>query len=131
LVFWLATLMPVYERENYYAKLVEANLWLKKYLPNWQLVIIGLRRKIEDNWFNFYLYQAKEFVWRSFLGAWLERFIKQMQWDLMAQKKKDLAVLEDKRVIISDTMLKFHESDRRLEYQEKFEKKREELLKNL
>jgi len=131
LIFWLATLWPVYERDNFYAKFIEANSWLKKYLPNWQPVVSGLRRRIEDNWYNKFIYQVKEFFWGGFLGNWLENFLKQIQLKLMAQKKKDLAILGDNRVIISDSMLKFHENDRRLEFQDKFEKKRVELVKNL
>jgi hypothetical protein len=100
-------------------------------LPNWQPIWPSLRRRIEDNRFNLFIYRCKEFVLNSIIGNWLENFLKQIQLKHMSQKKKDLAILEDKRVIISDTMLKFHESDRRLEYQEKFEKKRIELVENL
>jgi len=131
LVFWLATLWPVYERDNFYQKLIESNSWLKKYLPNLQPIWPSLRRRIEDNRFNSFIYKCKEFILGSIIGNWLENFLKQIQLKLMAQKKKDLAILEDKRVIISDLMLKFHENDRRLEYQEKFEKKRIELVENL
>jgi hypothetical protein len=131
LVFWLATLWPAYDRDNFYQKLIAANAWLLKYLPNWQPVEPNLRYKAEDNYYNATLYNLKEFVLKSFMGNWWENLLKQIQLKFMSQKKKDLAVLGDKRVIISDSILKFHENDRRMEYQEKFEKKREELLKNL
>ncbi|OGY41573.1 MAG: hypothetical protein A2Y82_01105 [Candidatus Buchananbacteria bacterium RBG_13_36_9] len=131
LVFWLATLWPVYERDNFYQKLIEANSWLKKYLPNWQPVLPGLRRRVEDNWLNQFIYQIKEFFCHGFLGNWLTSFFKQIQLKFMSQNKKDLAVAEDKSVIITDTILKFHENDRRAEYQERFERKRQELAEKL
>ena len=131
LVFWLATLLPIYMRDEMYDQLIAANPWLNKYLPNWQPVKPSLRRRIEDNKFSKFVYQAREFILQSWLGDWLENLARQLQIKHMSQKKKDLAVLGDKRVIISDTILKFHENDRRAEYQEKFEKKREELLKNI
>jgi len=46
----------------------------------------------------------------------------------MSQRKKDLAVAGDTRVIISDSILKFHDNDRRAEFQQKFEQKRQEVI---
>jgi len=131
LVFWLATLRPIYERDNFYEKFIEANSWFKKYLPNWQSLKMGYRFRVEDNKFSCFVWQVREFIFGGFLGNWLESFCKKIQMKFMSQKKKDQAIVGDKHVIISDTMLKFHENDRRLEYQDKFEKKRTSLLENL
>ena len=128
LVFWLATLRPVYERDDFYNKLIKANSWLEKYLPHWQAQKFGYRYKVEDNKFNRFIYKSKEFVWGGFLGDWLEKIFKNIQLKLMSQKKKDLAVTDDTRVIISETMLKFHDNDRRLEYMKLFEQKRQEII---
>jgi hypothetical protein len=128
LVYWLATLLPVYQREDFYNKLITNNNWLKKYLPNWQPNQIGYRYRVEDNKFNRFVYKSKEFVWGSFLGNPLEKLAKLTQLKKISQKKKDLAIHDDTRVIINDCMLKFHETDRRLEYLDKFEKKRKELI---
>ncbi|MCX6744777.1 MAG: hypothetical protein NTX82_04600, partial [Candidatus Parcubacteria bacterium] len=127
--FWLATLQPIYQRENFYTKLLEANSWLKKYFPNFLPKELGQRLRVDDTPFSKAIYESKEYLWQGKLGAWLEAKLKKLQLKKMSQKKKDLSVRGDNRVIISDKMLKFHESDRRLEYLEKFEKKREELLK--
>ncbi|MCX6745967.1 MAG: hypothetical protein NTX00_03010 [Candidatus Parcubacteria bacterium] len=131
LVFWLATLRPVYERQNFYAQLIAANLWLKKYLPNWQEQKLGFRYRIEDNKLNKIIYKTKEFFWGGFLGDWAEKIFKNIQFKLMSQKKKDLAVQPDTGVIISDSMLKFHLQDRRLEIMAEFEKRRKELVEKM
>ena len=131
LVFWLGTLRPVYERQNFYAKLMAANLWLKKYLPNWQEQKLGFRYRLEDNKLNKIVYKTKDFFWHGFLGNWLEKIFKNIQFKLMSQKKKDLAVCPDTGVIISDSMLKFHLQDRRLEIMAEFEKKRKDLVEKM
>ncbi len=128
LVFWLATLRPVYERDNFYEKLIKANSWLNNYLPNWQAQRFGYRYKIEDNKFNRFIYKVKEFFCKGFFGDWLEKIFKFIEFKLMSQKKKDLAVCDDTRVIITDSMLKFHDNDRRLEFMAEFEKKRKEII---
>jgi len=47
----------------------------------------------------------------------------------MSKNNKSLAKENDSRVIISDTMLKFHENDRRLMYQNMFINKLKEIVK--
>ena len=43
------------------------------------------------------------------VGDWLEKIAKKMQLKKMAKNTESLAKENDSRVIISDTMLKFHE----------------------
>lgn len=127
--FWLASLQPIYQRGNFYDKLLGENLWLKKYFPNFLPKELGVRLRIEDTSFSKAVVETKEYMLDGQLGDWLESKVKKLQRKMMSQKKKDMAVIGDNRVIINDQMLKFHETDRRLEYLEKFETKREELLK--
>lgn len=129
--FWLATLWPSYVRENFYEKFLEKNVWLKKYLPHFTPIKIGYRYRIDDNPYNRFVYQAKEFLLKGILGNFLEKITKEIQFKKMSQRKKDLAVVGDTKVIISDTMLKFHENDRRKQYLLEFEKKRSEIIDNL
>jgi len=132
LVFWLATLWPIYDRGEYYQKLITINeSWFKKYLPNWQMRQPNLRHRIIDNKFNLYTYKFREWLLGGWLGNIVENFAKWLQFKLMSQKKKDMAINDDTRVIITDQMLKFHENDRRLEFLEKFEKNRKELLNQI
>ena len=131
LVYWLATLRPIYERDNFYEKFIEANLWFRKYLPNWQPVKLGITSRVEDSNFSRHIWQIREYIFGGLIGNWLENLAKKIQFKYMSQKKKDLAILKDNRVIISDTMLKFHENDRRTEYQARFEQKRKELIEKI
>ncbi len=128
LVYWLATLKPVYQRDNFYDKFIEANSWLKKYLPNWQKNQVSFRYRIQDTKISSGIYKFREFIFGGLIGNWWESFTKSLQFKLMSQRKKDLAVVGDSRVIINDDILKFHENDRRAEYQDKFEKKLQEIM---
>jgi len=131
LIYWLSAFIKIYEREDYFEKFYQANFWLKKYLPNWQMPIFGCRRVIVDNLFNKAIYKLKEFIWSNKIGDSLEHWAKNLQLKYMAQRKKDIAVSQRNWVIISDTMLKFHENDTRQHYLELFEAKRKEVLKKL
>lgn len=129
--FWIATLWPSYVRENFYEKFIEKNSWLKKYLPNFAPIKIGYRYRVEDSGFSKFIFQTKEFVLKGFFGDIFEKIAKKIELKKMSQRKKDLAIAGDTRVIISDTMLKFHENDRRFQYLQEFERKRLEIINNL
>jgi len=128
LIFWLSTFWKIYERDNYFAEFYQANSWLKKYLPNWQQPQYGLRRLVEDNNFNKTIYKILEFIEQGLIGAYFDSLAKKLQLKYMSQQKKDLAVVGDQSVIISDTILKFHLNDRRRQYLDMFEKKRQSII---
>ncbi|MBN1325561.1 hypothetical protein JW977_01075 [Candidatus Falkowbacteria bacterium] len=131
LTFWLATLWPIYVRENFCQKFLEKNVWLKKYLPHFMPIKIGYRYRVDDTSWSKFIYGAKELIAGGFIGNFLEKITKKIQLKKMSQRKKDMAVVGNSKVIISDIMLKFHENDRRLEYLQKFERKRLEIINKL
>jgi len=128
LIYWLASLMPIYQRENYYQKFIKANNWIIKYLPNYKSVKLGHRYNLTDNNLTQTISKFKEKITAGKLGAWLNELVKKYQLNKMSQLKKDLAVRGDKWVIINDQMLKFHENDKRQQYLEQFEDKRQKLI---
>jgi hypothetical protein len=123
LVYWLATLNNLYEREDYFNKFYQANLWLKSYLPNWQPVLPGYRRRLEDNFFSRTLSGLGEFFGQKEYGDYFDYLAKRLQQKFMSQQKKDVAVRHKNWVIIKDDILKFHVNDRREYYLDLFEQK--------
>lgn len=120
LVYWLATLAPIYD-SGAYAQFLLANGWLKDYLPNFYGTALSWRRKIDD---KFCLKLTKGFGERffsGFLGKGLEALAKYFQ--LSKMKKNPSFAGDGLKVIISDSMLKFHENDRRREYGELWARK--------
>ncbi|MBD3359401.1 MAG: hypothetical protein GF365_01690 [Candidatus Buchananbacteria bacterium] len=131
LIYWLATLSPVYERDDFHNQFLQANNWFKQYLPNYQDKQVGHRYQVEDTKFSESIYKFKQLIWQGVLGNWLEKISKYIQHKKMSQSKRDISVREKNWVIINDQMLKFHENDRRLYYLQKFEAKRKELIEQL
>jgi len=111
--YWLASLIPILDRGEIQNQLVEKNKWAFEILPNaysflspsklWGRGRTPLR------------------VWRKGVGVLLERLAKQLQQKFLPPQIKDAANI-DSRVIVSDTMLKFHLNDRRVYFRDEWKK---------
>lgn len=110
LAFWLATLTPVYG-ENM-KKIIEDNKWISSYFPNFNPKLKSKRPK-QNNWL--------EKILNGKLGNLLEKILK--RWQVKRAQKKQSSNEEESAVVISETILKFHESDRRREFLNAWEKK--------
>lgn len=113
--FWLGTLLPLYDQGGYYQRLLEANGWVKNYLPNLQEHITNQRRKVKP---SFSL--IKKIM--ELHTDWLENFYGFLQLKLLNKKLKAM-MNKDTRVLINNQMLKFHPVDRREEYEELWRRK--------
>jgi predicted nucleotidyltransferase len=107
LIYWIAQIAPIYDPGGIYQKFLEANSWIKKYLPNYLGVEPGRQRLL-----------GRQKLALNFLG-WGENFFHRIQLRAMPTKLKEMAN-RDSRVIVNDSMLKFHANDRREEYRDKW-----------
>ncbi|MDD5031706.1 MAG: hypothetical protein PHR36_01520 [Patescibacteria group bacterium] len=119
-IYWLAGLAPIYDRDDIYNKFIEANIWLKNYLPNWERGEVNYRRNAGKGFPRFY-----RDVVDMFFGG-LERKIKEIQLEIMPRQIKDIMNM-DSRVVASDKIIKLHVNDRREEYKIKLKAKSEKL----
>lgn len=120
-VYWNLCLIPIYDRTNLYTKFQEKNIWTKKYIPNFILNYDLLKRwKISDTQFSYIL--KKLFEW-FFPSVILEKQFRSLQLKQLNQKEKFRESSRCKNIVISDTMLKFHENDRKKYFQEEWEKR--------
>ncbi|MBI4276719.1 hypothetical protein HY629_02675 [Candidatus Uhrbacteria bacterium] len=111
LLFWTATLYPIYDRGGVYERFWNANAWIKEYLPNavpviphpWRTVRPALSPRFPE----------------SIFGAWFERFVKRIQMRAFPKNIREL-MNKDTRVVVTDKVLKFHTNDRREEYRYHF-----------
>ena len=106
MAYWLSSLIPVFDRDNVHKQLKKENCWLFELLPNIQ----------EDKITTIPNTQSEFFLLQSF-----ENFAKFFQNKFLPQAIKDLANL-DSRVVISDSMLKFHLNDRRAYFRDEWKK---------
>lgn len=109
--YWLAFLMPIYDRDGVYEKLMQENNWIIERLPNFVFdnktqVIVKVRKCYLLQWLLTPMYL-------------LEGQLRKLQLKIMPNGLSDLAN-QDTRVVVSDQMLKFHANDRRRAFQEKY-----------
>jgi hypothetical protein len=111
LFYWIATLYPLYNIDKTYEKFIKENSWLKNYLPNLLPVIPSQKRRVDSKF--------KCFILQVFNFNFWEKFTKKIQLKILPSNLKNMANY-DTRVILNDSMLKFHDQDSRKEYQNKF-----------
>ena len=108
LAFWIATLAPI---QGDPAEFFAANTWIKKYFPN-----LNLPTKAKK-------FRRKKFCERILsgrLGNFLEKFLRNWQLKRAQKKRQNQA---KNAVVISEEILKFHESDQRAKFLEEWEKR--------
>ena len=98
-IYWLANLITIYEKGDMYKKFIQANGWLKNYLPNRQPVLVSDRRTVKSGENKVY----EEII--NLIFGWLEKILKNIQLKLMPKEIKELAN-KDSRVVINDNILK-------------------------
>jgi hypothetical protein len=101
MAYWLASLVPIFDRGEIQKRLRGENGWLSKFLPN-----------IDQDSLATIVAKPSFLKTKSF-----EKLAKFLQLKFLPPQIKTVANL-DSRVIISDTILKFHLNDRRVHFRE-------------
>ncbi len=114
LTMWLATLVPLYDPANLRAQVWSENAWVQAALPHAQPRDLSAMRSAS----------AWRATWAAPLVglAWFERLAEKIQQRVLAPNLRTLAN-QDSRVVMNDTMLKFHDNDRRAEYARMFQER--------
>lgn len=100
--YWLAGLVPIYDKGGVYDDLITANAWLKEDFPNFIAAGPHPRRFLtKKNWLADF----------SFFGNW-EKIVRRLQIKIMPAALKDL-INKDSRVIVNDRVIKLYLLDRR------------------
>ncbi len=112
LVYWIDQLVPIYDTDNTYKIFLEANGWIKNYLPNSTGYQLNDRRLIKSNWFS----RSVSMILNLFS---FEKLAEKFQLKIMPSGLKEI-MNKDSRVIVNDKILKFHLEDKRVGYLDKF-----------
>lgn len=117
--FWLATLLPIYDPDKIGQKMVSANTWVKNLLPNLSDKLSPYIKEVKNGPLKRNLKKILQKMWVGGYGDLMEKQAKEAQLTKMKFSPQDF---QNKApgVIVSDSMLKFHENDRRREYWEKW-----------
>lgn len=106
-IYWLATLMPIYGN-GVFDKFWQENKWIYDFLPNFSVPETSVRLKVGGSWR---------------LPMFGEGPFKNVQIKILPQELKSFGQSETSAVVIKDGVLKFHPSDRRKDFQARFEQK--------
>lgn len=125
--YWLDQLALVYGDGRRIAHLQSTNRWYTDRLPNAYGTEPAARRVTHDTVLSRSVKRTLEALHSGSLGRWLEGRYRTWQKRHLPEKLKRLANA-DTRVIVNNTMLKFHENDRRAEFQSRHAMRLHELL---
>ena len=117
--YWINQMLPIFDPENFYAKFLQANNWTKKYLPNIDSKkMTSYIFHITESRLGKFWKGAWEKMWTGAYGDMINGEAKKIQISKMRFSGKKIDRGNDKGVVITDQVLKFHEKDTRLEYRE-------------
>ncbi|MBP9732603.1 MAG: hypothetical protein KBD29_04055, partial [Candidatus Magasanikbacteria bacterium] len=68
-----------------------------------------------------------EYVLQGHFGDWIEDIARSFQRRKIMHNSRSLVHAKDTRVVVNDSILKFHENDRRLRYRDEWLQKLEKL----
>lgn len=126
LAYWLQTLQPIAGNKKVYEELLEQNSeWLKQFFAGRPLY--NMHHFKETPRFLGRIQIALEKILSSRWGERLEKKLAHWQLSRAQKKRKELNV-DDSDIVITPTLLKFHNIDRRNEIFKAWAKKVEEVL---
>jgi hypothetical protein len=112
LAYWISELTPLLEKPSVYKDFLKANRWVEAYVPAYSSGKHSPRKPS-------IVAKGMELLLRGVGGVWLEHRLA-AYW----QRRIDVGPRPgepDVRIVASQTMLKFHEKERRREYRERWE----------
>ncbi len=114
--YWLAQLIPVYDSAGIHSTLFEKNAWMHRLLPQYAAPQTVAAKK-----------QPFKKILELGLGVgggmWMELFFKKLQLKKIYRSSQGKNRPLSTAVVISDGVLKFHETDRREEYRKRWQEK--------
>ncbi|MBP9760756.1 MAG: hypothetical protein KBD15_00755 [Candidatus Magasanikbacteria bacterium] len=117
--YWMHHLIPVYDPDHSLGVLMEKNTWLQEYLPHASLAHAPQSSvQIHHTRISQKVQQVFEYFFGGKRGDFFEKKTKAVQLKKMQHNTTSLQHAGDTRVMISDSILKFHENDRRMYYRD-------------
>jgi hypothetical protein len=122
LMYWVRSLVPLYDPDNVYGMLQQKNSWIIPYIRTIEEKILSSTFRVDQPTGIFgAITRSCEQMWGGRIGDLIEIQAKELQKAKMKFRFESIRDEPDSRVIVSDDMLKFHENDRRVQYREAWE----------
>ncbi len=119
--YWLHQMVPVYDPENWYEKVLQANTWTDGLLPNRKKTSLPSEMKLGK--FGRLFKRFFEKSWRGLYGNMVEGQAKEIQKIKLPFSVKEKMRVKDNGVVIDEGVIKLHEHDARLAYYETWKSK--------
>jgi len=116
LAYWLILLEPIFTDRTIQKEMVQQNNWLNEYFSPKRMLTVGQNTTTPPARFSKTLHTFFTIAWKGGYGDMIEKQAKELQkkkMDILSQQPEQGSVRD---VRISDTMLKFHENDRRAHF---------------
>jgi len=117
--WWASQITPILGHENF-DEFFQANNWLGRFIQVPSVKLPSNRRLVSCKLQVVSCKLILEKLLLGRLGNVLESLARKIQHIKFSMNTKSIANLPDTRVVINDSVLKFHENDRRLLYRDKF-----------
>lgn len=122
LTYWPTQLVLLFNKNATYETFARENIWVQKILPNADfLSALSDTRIIKLGFTARGAQTLSEYILGGRFGDLVEKFCRFLQRVKMSTARKGARPVEN-AVVISDTVLKFHEHDRRQEFQDLWKK---------
>lgn len=123
LVYWFATLAPIYNRHKTYEIFLQSNIWLKDYLPNLYETLPSKRRFVEDRPYINALRKVDNAILSTKAGDMMEKISRALELKKIKNYFGSSMTQDNTNVIMSSSMLKLHKIDRRDKYKNMWQDK--------
>lgn len=123
LAYWILQLIPLYDPHRLLSEMQKENTWVAAFVPKgFAPYALSSRWRVQDRRFTSFVRGFFERIWGGGYGTMMERQAKELQLLKMKFNAASVKDEPDSRVIVSDSMLKFHEKDRRGHYRDAWKK---------
>jgi len=126
LVFWTAGVVPMFERGGTWMRFLRENGWTGRRLPHADSA--SPAPILPDSWLPGTLRTFGELILGTWVGGGLEVLSKRLQLIKMRFPSVPDEQRGESGVVINDDILKFHERDRRRQYDQAFAERREQVV---
>ncbi len=114
LAYWVANLKPVVVEPGFPEDFIVRNNWIKEFYPQDKKIKFGYDRVVKVGWFSYRFKFFLRFIFSGRFGDFMEILL--MKWQIKRAKLKMKAIESGHGLKITKHILKFHNIDRRNQY---------------
>jgi len=119
LVYWIQQLYPLYDPDNYYKEIIQANDWIKNYTPNCNdNKKVVTKDKVEPTRLSKTISKVLTAMWQGSYGDILETQSRKLQEYRLKSYLGHNYENNEPNVIIKKNIIKLHKDDKRKEFKQ-------------